>query len=1077
MSFESYNQFYSGGDCGTTIRVGGKRASFSFFLQNKKKDRKYRLFTTGETEQCYWWKDEPDGPLQYRTVTDALDTQHAVRERYCLNFSSKKSEEYLRRIYKKILWTDPIRISYTQVLPKHTKWQLGVRVTAKNLKICEGGYLQMRIDIHKKKDGINPRSVEHEPEESIILPIAAGTYAQTEITQSVTIPADTAHVGVFIEGKCYMGECYLEAPFLSADGNNLLPCFAESVPDKPSFDWSAQYLSRKEWPEFRIFLNGKKVFEGEIFERSHRHSEWSIDLPAKLLREENEITYELISDYHDPTPYTIYEAGIIEQPDASISLISVSEIAHVGGKARVLIRTKRPNTRVRVTTRSHALSGKKEYLFDEAGLHGILLNCLAPCTNAAFRLQSGKARIDACVPAILTKADDRVVTGTGDMVYIQQDNASTEEYLSWYLSNHVGDLVTIRPTYRWSGTRTLNKPMWKWVIRLFNELDLKYVLMADGREIPGLCTQPDEEMLAGNGYLGRQQHEWDGASYYWGLGNLAATSTSEQNINLMQMAAREDEAHTSSFKQPSVYVYNEDKLYRFTDRTVIPNDCREARRMSVERVRQVRRDADTRHTGPSCMFKYFAEAGFSWLGAETMYSSMEPIMSFLRGFAKSANMKTYGVHHALQWASQPMDQVEHARRYRLALYTSYMLGATDINTEEGLWRMEEYYVWFNRFSETCKMHLREQQDFYRYVQSHSRTGVFRTPYAILHGRDDGCTFFGKNKTWGFHIPQTAAEDSWDLLTVFYPKSVPVNHIYAHNCPTDQPVGYYTGTPCGQPDFIPVETGERVWNDYRFMAFLAYNRCTTEDAKKLYTYVKNGGKLLLTRAHLTETSDMKAIRRRDLTFSTNVLSFTNGKASFEDDTVGGIPLSVCTNAQTPDEILSRTDHGIPLLCRYCVGKGEILLFNTKEYPSSPAIREVYEHVLTSLIQEATEKERVWAKTGEDVEFAVYEQENGDSHVYFLAVDWYLDPEPLRHAMLLVGEKRYNVSVPFGVMLKCVVQGDIAAWAESESGEVLSISDKTITVQGTGKVTFRVASDGDCRLFDVDFSDTTIKTLSL
>ena len=97
--------------------------------------------------------------------------------------------------------------------------------------------------------------------------------------------------------------------------------------------------------------------------------------------------------------------------------------------------------------------------------------------------------------------------------------------------------------------------------------------------------------------------------------------------------------------------------------------------------------------------------------------------------------------------------------------------------------------------------------------------------------------------------------------------------------------------------------------------------------------------------------------------------------------------------------------------------------------------------------------------------------------FLDVDWYHDPAPLRHATLLVGEKQYDVSVPFGIMLKCVVQGDVAAWAESESGEVLSISDKSITVQGTGKVTFRVARDGDCRSFTVDFSDTTIKTLPL
>lgn len=1076
MNFESYKQFYDGGESGTTIRVGGTAASFSFSAEPKK-DTKYRLFTTGESEQCYWWKDEPDGPFQYRTIADALDTKHAVRERYCLNFSSRQPEEYLRRIYKKIMWTNPLKMGYVSILPRHQNWKLGIRVTAKELVICEGGYLQMRIDIRKKKDGINPHSIEFEPDDRIIIPIPAGSYEQTELSGDVFIGEDTAHVGVFIEGKGYAGECYFEAPYLSAGGSNLLPSFGESVPDKQRFDWSAQYLSRKEWPEFRIRLNGKKIFEGEIFERSHRHSEWSIDLPGRLLKEQNEITFELISDYHEPTPYTIYEIGLIAQPDAPLSLLSVSQVAAVGGYARVLVRTKRPNMRVRVTPLSPALSCQKEYFFEEAGLHGILLSCNAPCANAAFRLQSGNTRINASVPAILIREEDLVVTGTGDMIYVQQDDAYTEEYLSWYLSNHVGDLVTIRPTYRWSGTRTLNKAMWKWVVRLFNELNLKYVLMADGREVPGLCTQPDEDMLAGKGYLGRQLHELDGACYYWSRNSVGDTPTLEEFFDLAQMAALEDPLHISTPKLPVAFPRNGDKLYRFYDSTVVPRDYSAAHHASVKQLKAARREPDTRHTGPSSMFKYFLEAGYSWVGAETMYTSMEPIMSFLRGTARAAGLKTYGVHHALQWASQPMDQAEHARRYRLALYTSYMLGATDINTEEGLWRMEEYYVWFHRFTETCKAHLKEQQDFYRYISSHSRTGAFRTPYAILHGREDGCTFFGTDRTWGIHVPQTPAEDSWDLLTTSYPKSVPFKHISAHNCPTDTDIGFYTGTPYGQPDFVPVETGESIWKEYRFMAFLAYNRCDTADAEKLLDYVKGGGKLLLTRAHLTETSDMEAIRHGDLKFSPCALSFAEGDVRFAEDTVNGKSVSVCINPQMPTQVLSRTDSGAPLLCRYCVGDGEVLLFNVKEYPAAEAIRNAYQGTLSSLIGEATESERIWAETGDDVEFTVYQQENGDSHVYFLAVDWYRDPALLRHASLRIGSQKYGIRLPFGVMYKCVVSGDNAAWAESENGEVLSVSDTAITVQGTGNVTFCVARNGKLSRIAVDFTAEPVQTLGV
>ena len=73
MNFERYTRIYDGGAQGRTIRPHGKAAEFSFSL-DKKENVRYRLFTTGETEQFYFWKDEPDGPFLYRMITDALDS-------------------------------------------------------------------------------------------------------------------------------------------------------------------------------------------------------------------------------------------------------------------------------------------------------------------------------------------------------------------------------------------------------------------------------------------------------------------------------------------------------------------------------------------------------------------------------------------------------------------------------------------------------------------------------------------------------------------------------------------------------------------------------------------------------------------------------------------------------------------------------------------------------------------------------------------------------------------------------------------------------------------------------------------
>lgn len=1073
MNFERYTQIYDGGEIGTTLRPHGKKADISFSIDPKKNTR-YRLFTVGETEQFYMWKDEPDGQRLYQTYTDALDSAHAIRDRYALNLSSPHPEKYCRRVYRKILWK-PI-LSYLKMNPVPTEWTAGLTVSAKDLKVIDGGFIRMRIDIRLRKDGIDYRDVKYAPDITHIIDIPEGTYEGKTFEIPLDIPENTAHVCVFIEGKLYKGECYVEQPRLVGLEQNLLTSFNEYVPDASHMDWGAQYLSRKEWPEFRVRLNGKVIHTGEIFERSHRHSEWEIDIPAKLLGEENTLSYELISSYHDPLPYTLYEIGVVETPADDLTLVAVSEAAASGGKARVLVRTERPNMRVKLICDSAALSGKSEWFFREKGLHGILISCGEPCENAKFRLVYEGGEIKSEIKRIVLRGKDRVVTGTGDMIYVKQDMTDMEEYLAWYISEGIGDLVTVRPCYRWSGTRLINVAAWKRFRRLMAELNMKYVLMSDGREVPGLSAQPIHELLGGKGFYGVQLHERDGAHFYWPPRN-ASTLFGQQQEDLMQFAYQEDPRHTSSSMSDNVYIYADGKKFIYADRRRF-NDYKQEHDKTVASMSSYLRDFDTRHTGPACTFKYMVEAGYKWLGAETMYQTMEPIMGFLRGVAKDNGMQTYGVHHAVQWSSTPHDTPARYRRYRLALYASYMQGATDINTEEGLWHLEEYYEHHHRFGKACRNHTAIHRDFFRYVSTHTRSGEFYTPIAFAHGRLDGINFFGINRTWGHRDePQTAAEDSWKLIKAVYPMANPCVSVYRHGCPEDVPQGYHTGTPYGQIDAIPVEGKLSTWRDYGAVAFLGYNCLEQDDAERMMKYVKNGGTLLLTRAHLTSTTALEDIRVGNLSFEESALSLCDGNPEFVCDTLGGAPLSVCINEKEPTETAVYTDGGHPLVCIYKIGKGKIILFNTKEYPSHEAIRSLYEETMKELFRETTAKEPVWAETGDDVEFALYKQKDGGSHVYFLAVDWYRAPEPVRHATLRMGEAKYDIDVPFGIMLKCVTNDDTAIWAENEDGEVISINGNTVTVQGTGKVTFNIAKDGKIKAHTVDFSENNVQSFTL
>ncbi len=1099
MDFEKYTSIYKDHENGTTLRPGGAYEEFSFSL-TPDKDTSYSLFAVGETALFYQWKNEPNHSSHYHSFVDALDTENAYNAQYALKLSSKKPEKYIRRIYKKLLWTP--RLAYLELTPVADDWKFGYFVKAKELRIHDGGYLRMRLDVRYKREGVNRHSVEFAPDASYVLDFPKGSYDWREVCENILLPHEkVASVGVFIEGVNYTGEVYIERPFVTEllMGYNLLPDFTMPVSGRDYFDWTAQYLSRKEWPEFRIKLNGTVIFDGEVFERCHINSEWEVALPRELLKEENKLEIALASDYHDPLPYTVRELAVIEQAGGAFALVATEEVGISGGAAHALIRTEKENITLAISYEGE-LSGKSSVTFKEKGLHGMTFNCGAPSKNARFKLSCGEKTVCGNIPRIVTREEDDVITGTGDMIYVRLDKENVEEYLAWYITEGIGNLITIRPCYRWSGSRTLEPEAWEIFTRVINEWGLKYSHMIDGRELPGIALNPDEEQLRGAGALGKQDHERDGAGFYWLRYAVGPELNEKQLFDMGVEAYREDPLHTNYLVSGATRIYHtaekklddgapkttaptfdgdevdNDRIYNYKDPTM-PWDMKVMHDYTVKRLSEMKSPLSTRHTGPSVAFKYMLDAGYDWVGAESMYTSMEPLLSFLRGAAKDRKKKSIGVHHALQWASSPHDAPEHIRRYRLALYTSYMQGATEINTEEGLWRLEEYYSFFNRFSEACVAHKKQQQDFYRYVKTHTRRGSFYTPVALIHGRCDGWHSFGGNSSWGMKgAKDTDADKSWDILKVAYPESNLGVALYLHNCPTDRALGYYSSTPIANIDAIPIEARTNTYSDYKAIAFAGYNKYEKEDFDKLFEYVENGGKLMLTRAHMTETTDYYKIKANELEFSESVHSFTYGAPIFAEEHINGKPLKLCKNIKSPDAVIHTTDEGTPLICKYTVGKGEIILFNAMLYPANEAISELYYSEFEKLMSEAVSSEHTWAYTDDKVECAVYDRADGCRDIYFLAVDWYGAIDRIRTATLKVGEHTYSIKLPFGTMLKCTVNADTAVYADSENAEILSVADGTVTVEGSGKCTFKILKGGKTKTVNIDFGEKAALTFS-
>jgi hypothetical protein len=155
----------------------------------------------------------------------------------------------------------------------------------------------------------------------------------------------------------------------------------------------------------------------------------------------------------------------------------------------------------------------------------------------------------------------------------------------------------------------------------------------------------------------------------------------------------------------------------------------------------------------------------------------------------------------------------------------------------------------------------------------------------------------------------------------------------------------------------------------------------------------------------------------------------------------------------------------------------VVVHAREYPAHSAICALYEEQIKSICKEATSKEKVWAETGNDVEFSVYRQEDQSMHIYFLAVDWYHDPNSIRTATLRIGADQYNLPIPFGVMIKGLCKENVAVFAEGEDGEVLSVENGVATVQGEGTVSFRVCKNGKQSVETVDFTKSVLQPIKL
>ena len=249
--------------------------------------------------------------------------------------------------------------------------------------------------------------------------------------------------------------------------------------------------------------------------------------------------------------------------------------------------------------------------------------------------------------------------------------------------------------------------------------------------------------------------------------------------------------------------------------------------------------------------RYCYLAGVDFLRTETMVPHTMHLCSQARPAAEALASGEWGVHIAMQHPMQPYFE-NHLGLYYLSLMQPWMMGANVLYEEDSIFLMfkEERQAWDDALTKGKRDMTRE---FFRFAKTHPRKGKCIRKIAFLEGRyaapfngficdveqDPDYAVWGRfgnpAPEWGHRQPEKCRQ----LLDVLMPG--------ASTHPLRQDYGkrrfFFSGTPYGDFDEVPVEANESYWEQYQLLLNLGWNTMIPEDYDKHKAFVEHGGTLL------------------------------------------------------------------------------------------------------------------------------------------------------------------------------------------------------------------------------------------
>ena len=926
-------------------------------------------------------------------IDDNLDSVIRKKDRYSLYFKGE-DDNFERHAY--------YRISGKLLKPGELTVTLPV-VKKQGLTVSGNGDFGVEIELFYRKLGRAADDIYDKPDTVLYMPVSEGTGKYQTVSETFTLPENVACAFLRIGGTHFSGECWVEAPRLIQNKKAVCSIpftkFAQK-PDNYNY-WIGCNLSTRSWPMWKLEFNGETLFEGNIFDRASNVADFYIPLPSSL-HGSGEMKLTLRKEPHRAAyPYELRGLEIIEETARDFEVVSVPEYVAKNASFGILVETNKPNVSLKIKVNGAATPAEQECLFEIPGLHVVEIRAGEVGHAIPLVFDDGSRTEQAQIRQVIDKEAEQIYLSSGDEIYIDKQYTPYDYFFKWYVSNRVGNWYQFRPSYQWSGFRVADPAVIGHYTRLLDQLKIPYAWQVEGRTLAGSRINPSLETLATPMFRGKQAHENDGGYYYW-------QHFQYQGV-FSDMAAR-NRPYGGIFAKHRP-IYTDHGVFIHYDPEGV-TDMADGARKLVANFRYSK-GPSTRHTGPSTLFRYLYQAGYDWLGAEQMYGPEEIILSSLRGASRAYSRPLYGTLHAMQWGSGPFTDPKHSLRLYMSLAVAYMHGSSHMNTEEALWT-DEYMN--DRYSVSGKEHLFAQHQMLDFVETHSRRGDLRSNIAVIQGRNDAWKSFGRGSLWsqkGDKWKFNKACESFDLLNVFYPDNI------VDGC---GPEGWFTSTPYGTVDLLPVEAPQDVMDRYKAMIFLGWNSYDANDFLRIRDFVFKGGTLLLTAAHLNE--------------------------ELQPDQ----PVRFPADDAVIREMLGENYRQLTTKTEIACGSGKIIYFPQKAYPAEMMLKADYVEAMKEIAAKAAGEETCqgWMEAAPSVGFTVWDHSDRRT-IYLLNTDWASDQDQRPATFIYKGKKfpvvvrRYHIET-----IHCA--DGLAVMPASNTTDILSVCKRengwVIKVQTTG-----------------------------